>query len=123
MSEHDVPFDAEMQLPRCPGCPKEHVASRFAIFVGRWFHQNLDMYDFMPRKLILGTRPSLPNTTVEVLSLVISPSRILLIAQIFRSLPRRLSDRRELAILIDGLNRTLVVHGDDINIVSRVLIG
>jgi len=54
---------------------------------------------------------------------MISRSYILLVAQIFRSMPRHLSDRHELAILIDGLNRTLVVHGDDINIVSQVLIG
>lgn len=87
------------------------------------FTKNLEMYDFMPRKLVSGTRPSLSNTTVEVLSLMISRSHILLVAQIFRSMPRHLSDRRELAILIDGLNRTLVVHGDDINIVSQVLIG
>jgi len=87
------------------------------------FTKNLEMYDFVPRKLISGTRPSTLNTTVEVLSLMISRSHILLVAQIFRSMPRHLSDRRELAILIDGLNRTLVVHGDDINIVSQVLIG
>jgi hypothetical protein len=85
--------------------------------------KNLEMYDFMPRKPVSGTRPSLSNDTVQVLSLMISRSHILLVAQIFRSMPRHLSDRRELAILIDGLNRTLVVHGDDINIVSQVLIG
>jgi len=85
--------------------------------------KNLEMYDFMPRKPISSTRPSLSKEAVQVLSLMISRSHILLVAQIFRSMPRHLSDRRELAILIDGLNRTLVVHGDDINIVSQVLIG
>ena len=85
--------------------------------------KNLEMYDFMPRKPVSSTRPSLSKETVQALSLMISRSHILLVAQIFRSMPRHLSDRRELAILIDGLNRTLVVHGDDINIVSQVLIG
>lgn len=85
--------------------------------------KNLEMYDFIPRKPVSSTRPSPQNTTVEVLSLMISRSHILLVAQIFRSMPRHLSDRRELAILVDGLNRTLVAHGDDINIVSQVLIG
>ena len=36
---------------------------------------------------------------------------------------RHLNDRHELAVLVDSLNRTLLVHGNDINIVSQVLIG
>ncbi|KAF8965019.1 hypothetical protein BDZ97DRAFT_1813196 [Flammula alnicola] len=84
--------------------------------------KNLEMQDFIPRKHLPDTRNSLKNGTVEVLSLMVSRSYILLVAQIFRSMPRHLSDRHELAVLIDGLNRTLVAHGDDINIVSQVLI-
>lgn len=36
---------------------------------------------------------------------------------------RHLNDRNELAVLIDGLNRILLVHGDDIGIVSQAMIG
>jgi hypothetical protein len=35
---------------------------------------------------------------------------------------RHLSDRSELALFIDGLNRILLIHGDDIGIVGQALI-
>ncbi|KZV78347.1 hypothetical protein EXIGLDRAFT_634142, partial [Exidia glandulosa HHB12029] len=47
----------------------------------------------------------------------------LLVAQIFRCLPRTLSDRAELGRLLDGVNRISITHGDDIGIVSHALIG
>lgn len=83
----------------------------------------LDLQDFIPQKRGIDPRPSSRNDTLEILSLMIARSYIPLVAQIFRSMPRHMSDRHELAILIDGLNRTLLEHGDDINIVSHVLIG
>ena len=83
----------------------------------------LEIPDFMPRKHIPCDRPTLRNGTLDDLSLMMARSYILLAAQIFRSMSRHLSDRDELAVLVDGLNRTLLVHGDDINIVSQVLIG
>ena len=83
----------------------------------------LEIQDFIPQKHILSDRPSSRNSTVDDLSLMLSRSYILLVAQIFRSMSRHLSDRDELGVLIDGLNRTLLVHGNDINIVSQVLIG
>ena len=83
----------------------------------------LEIRDFMPRKHIPSDRPSSRNSTVDDLSLMVARSYILLVAQIFRSMSRHLSDRDELGVLVDGLNRTLLVHGDDINIVSQVLIG
>lgn len=79
----------------------------------------LELPDFTPRH----ARSVARNEEVEVLSLMVARSAVLLIAQIFRSMPRHLSDRAELAVLVDGLNRALVLHGDDINIVSHVLIG
>ncbi|KAF8183119.1 hypothetical protein BJ912DRAFT_1144895 [Pholiota molesta] len=82
----------------------------------------LDLRDFLPQKFLPEARSSRKNGHVEVLSLMVARSSILLIAQIFRSMPRHLSDRHELAVLIDGLNRALLAHGDDINIVSQVLI-
>jgi hypothetical protein len=83
----------------------------------------LEMQDFMPRKHIPSYQPSSRNSTVDDLSLMLARSYILLVAQIFRSMSRHLSDRDELGVLVDGLNRTLLVHGGDINIVSQVLIG
>jgi len=87
------------------------------------YSKPLDLRDYTPRKELPDTRPPLKNKTVEMLSLMVSRSYILLVAQIFRSMPRHLSDRQELAVLVDGLNRILLTHGDDINIVSQVLIG
>ncbi|KAF7326044.1 RRM domain-containing protein [Mycena kentingensis (nom. inval.)] len=59
---------------------------------------------------------------VQSLSLIVSRSYLLLIAQIFRSMSRHLSDRSELGVLIDGLNRILLAHGSDIGIVAHALI-
>ena len=36
---------------------------------------------------------------------------------------RHLNDRSELAALMDGLNRILLTHKDDIGVVARVMLG
>jgi len=81
----------------------------------------LELSDFIPRKLS-AQRAGL-EPLVTALSLMLSRSYLLLIAQIFRSMSRHLSDRGELAVFIDGLNRILLTHGNDIGIVSHSLIG
>ncbi|KAJ6614617.1 hypothetical protein B0H10DRAFT_2165084 [Mycena sp. CBHHK59/15] len=63
---------------------------------------SLEMKDFIP--------PTYIDTRVKGLSMMLSRSYLLLIAQIFRSMSRHLSDRNELAVLIDGLNRILLAH-------------
>ena len=63
------------------------------------------------------------DANTSALSLLLSRCHVLLVTEIFRSLPRHLNDRNELAVLIDGLNEILLVHGDDIGIVAHVLIG
>lgn len=78
---------------------------------------NLELRDFLPSK----KRDERPNT-VHTLSMMLSRSYLLLMAQIIPSMSRHLSDRSELALFIDGLNRILLVHGDDIGIVSQTLI-
>jgi len=84
----------------------------------------LELKDFVPTKLRSPQTGSGPvNTVLRSLSLLLSRSYLLLIAQIFRSMSRHLSDRNELAVLIDGLNRILLVHGDDIGIVAQAMIG
>jgi hypothetical protein len=85
---------------------------------------SLEMKDFAAVQS-KGTelQPSHLERSVKNLSLIVSRSYLLLIAQIFRSMSRHLSDRLELAVLIDGLNRILLAHGSDIGIVAHALIG
>lgn len=83
----------------------------------------MEMKDFAPTQS-RETRhhPAYSVIRVENLSMIISRSYLLLVAQIFRSMSRHLSDRTELALLIDGLNRILLAHGSDIGIVAHALI-
>ena len=84
----------------------------------------LKLADFVPQKPELEQRDIFASDgVISGLSLLLSRSYLLLIAQIFRSMSRHLNDRNELAVLIDGLNRVLLVHGDDIGIVSQAMIG
>jgi hypothetical protein len=83
----------------------------------------LDPIDFIPRKSEL----SQPNAStfehgLQELSKMICRSYVLLVAQVFRTMPRHLSDRGELSTLVDALNRILLAHGGDIGIVAQVLI-
>lgn len=84
--------------------------------------KTLELRDFVPGKVSSQLAPQ-KRAAIDILSLMIAKSHVLLVAQIFRSLSRHLSDRYELAILVDGLNRCLLAHGDDISLVSHVLIG
>jgi hypothetical protein len=83
----------------------------------------LQLKDFIPTKTTSFHGDSLPDKTIRNLSLLLSRSHLLLIAQIFRSMSRHLSDLSELAMLIDGVNQILLVHGDDIGIVAHAMIG
>jgi hypothetical protein len=80
----------------------------------------LDLPDFVPRQL--SAQRNGPESILTTLSLMLSRSHLLLIAQIFRTMSRHLSDRNELIIFMDGLNRILLRHGNDIGIVSQSLI-
>ncbi|KAJ7032008.1 hypothetical protein C8F04DRAFT_670996 [Mycena alexandri] len=84
---------------------------------------SLEMRDFAPMKTRSNApQPSYVEIQVKSLSMIVSRSYLLLIAQIFRSMSRHLSDRNELAVLIDGLNRILLAHGSDIGIIAHALI-
>jgi hypothetical protein len=83
----------------------------------------VDLRSFVPRHKKVGSILSDPVSKVHSLSLILSRSYVPLVAQIFRSMSRHLSDRNELAVFVDGLNRVLLTHGHDIGIVSQVLIG
>jgi Protein UNC80 len=79
----------------------------------------LGLSSFVPHRSHMAEN----NTSLAGLSLMLSRSYLLLVAQVFRSMSRHLNDRNELAVLIDGLNKILLAHGDDIGIVSQVMIG
>ncbi|KAG6915507.1 hypothetical protein DXG01_011132 [Tephrocybe rancida] len=79
----------------------------------------LELSDFVPYR----TEKEKVSPSLTSLSLLLSRSHVLLVAQLFRSMSRHLNDRHELAILVEGLNRILLAHGDDIGIVSQVMIG
>ncbi|OSC98071.1 hypothetical protein PYCCODRAFT_1375895 [Trametes coccinea BRFM310] len=63
-----------------------------------------------------------PNPSLTALSLTLVRSHLLLLHQVFRSTSRHLNDREELALLLDGLNRILLAHGDDVGVVSHVML-
>ena len=84
----------------------------------------LELMDLLPRKHVdKRTDPFKFDVTLRALSLMLSQSYLSLVAQIFRSLPMHLNDRNELSDLIDGVNKVLLAHGDDIGIVSQAMIG
>lgn len=86
----------------------------------------LDLSDFVPFKKRKGTELGgigKAEKLLDVLSLVLARSYLTLVAQVFRCMSRNSSDREEIANFVDGLNRILLAHGDDIGIVGHVLIG
>ncbi|KAH9171401.1 hypothetical protein EDB89DRAFT_2179290 [Lactarius sanguifluus] len=82
-----------------------------------------DPLAFLPKKERTTYFKTTLGANTSALSLLLSRCHVLLVTEIFRSLPRHLNDRSELAVIIDGLNEILLVHGDDIGIVAHVLIG
>ncbi|KZT23632.1 hypothetical protein NEOLEDRAFT_1179868 [Neolentinus lepideus HHB14362 ss-1] len=86
----------------------------------------LDLVDFVPHQSDSCSRfrLSLDNRNLALigLSLLLSRSYLLLIRQIFLSMSRHLNDRNELSVYLDGLNRILLAHGDDVGIVSQAMI-
>lgn len=84
----------------------------------------LTLKDYVPKKKKEDVKgPTMAENRLNNLSILLSRSYLLLIAQVFRSMSRHLSDRHELGILIDGLNRIMVNHGRDIGIVAQAMIG
>ncbi|KAF8840555.1 hypothetical protein BDN67DRAFT_930122 [Paxillus ammoniavirescens] len=84
--------------------------------------KSLALEDLLPHKDHTRINLSASYRKLDILSLLVSRSYLLLVAQIFRSMSRHLNDRNELAVFIDGLNRILLAHGDDIGIVGQALI-
>ncbi|KIY73014.1 hypothetical protein CYLTODRAFT_366316 [Cylindrobasidium torrendii FP15055 ss-10] len=85
----------------------------------------LELKAFIPKKTArseIGPTVRSKDGQLKALSMLLSRSYLPLVAQIFRSMSRHLNDRSELAVLMDGINRILITHGDDIGIVSQALI-
>ena len=81
-----------------------------------------DLADFIPEQKGYTGR-EIKNSVIDGLSLVLSRSYLLLVAQIFRSISRHMNNREEFGLLVDGINRILLVHGDDLGIVTQAMIG
>lgn len=82
--------------------------------------QPLDLRDMLPD---IRAPASLPEATIEGLSLIFARSHLLLVAQVFRSMSRHFSDRNELALWVDGIDKILCTHGHDVGIVGHALTG
>jgi hypothetical protein len=82
----------------------------------------INFLDFIPNQME-SKRREIENPTISGLSLVLSRSYLLLVAQVFRSMSRHMNDREEFGLLVDGINRILLVHGDDLGIVAQTMIG
>ncbi|OCH88423.1 hypothetical protein OBBRIDRAFT_734457 [Obba rivulosa] len=83
----------------------------------------LPLSNFIPRNsATLASSSPAVDPSLTALSLMIARSHLLLLAQIIRCMSRHLSDREELDILLDGVNRILLSHGDDVGIVGQVMI-
>ncbi|OBZ67524.1 hypothetical protein A0H81_12594 [Grifola frondosa] len=80
----------------------------------------IPLVTFAPRKRHEGALSN--DLDVMALSLTLARSYLLLLNQAFRSMSRHLNDRNELAIHLDGLNRILLAHGDDIGIVAQTML-
>ncbi|KAI0087407.1 hypothetical protein BDY19DRAFT_893157 [Irpex rosettiformis] len=84
--------------------------------------QNLSLKSMLPERQSSADYRTAADTSILALSITLARSYLLLIQQIFQCMSRHLNDRTELAILMDGLNRILLTHKDDIGIVARVML-
>lgn len=82
----------------------------------------LHLVDFIPSQTG-DDRREIKDPIIGGLSLVLSRSYLLLVAKVFRSMSRHMNDREEFGLLVDGINRVLLAHGDDLGVVAQAMIG
>ena len=82
----------------------------------------IHLVDFIPDRTGKMAR-EMKDPVLSGLSLVLSRSYLLLVAKVFRSMSRHMNDREEFGLLVDGINRVLLVHGEDLGIVAQAMIG
>lgn len=86
--------------------------------------EDLSLKDMIPeRSHSPTTHRTAADTSILALSLTLARSYLLLIQQILLCISRHLNDRSELATLMDGLNRILLAHKDDIGVIAHVMLG
>lgn len=78
--------------------------------------------DFIPNQTG-NKRGEIKDPIICGLSLVLSRSYLLLVAKVFLSMSRHMNDREEFGHLVDGINRILLAHGNDLGIVAQAMIG
>ena len=84
------------------------------------YNRPLGLLDFFP-EVTRKSIPIPPTGVVHRRSLILSRSYLLAVLQIFRSINQNLTDISELSKFIDGVNLVMVVHGQDLGIVSHAL--
>ena len=82
----------------------------------------IHLVDFIPDQTGKKSR-EMNDPIIGGLSLVLSRSYLLLVAKVFRSMSRHMNDREEFGLLVDGINRVLLAHGDDLGVVAQAMIG
>ena len=86
--------------------------------------QKPELTDYLPRaSAIVQQGLTVEQKNLHLISLALSRSHLLLVAQIFRCLSRQTTDYQEISQLLDGVNRILLRHGNDLGIVSHAMIG
>ena len=84
--------------------------------------KTLEFADFVPRKSL--ARPWTPlEASLRRFSIALARSHLLLVAEVFKCLSRQTSDQVEIARLLEGVNRIMLRHGDDLGVVTHSLIG
>ncbi|KAI0743191.1 hypothetical protein BC629DRAFT_1740217 [Irpex lacteus] len=85
--------------------------------------EDLSLKDMIPeRSHSPAAHRTAADTSILALSLTLARSYLLLIQQILLCISRHLNDRSELATLMDGLNRILLAHKDDIGVIAHVML-
>ena len=84
----------------------------------------MELADYLPRGgAVVPVQLSVDQKHLFLISLALSRSHLLLVAQIFRCLSRQTNDYQEISQLLDGVNRILLRHGNDLGIVTHAMIG
>ncbi|KIM28069.1 hypothetical protein M408DRAFT_147787 [Serendipita vermifera MAFF 305830] len=82
-----------------------------------------DLVDYLPRDAAIPrNEPNSEQKNLYLISIALSRSHLLLVAQIFRCLSRQTTDYQEISQLLDGVNRILLRHGNDLGVVSHAMI-
>jgi hypothetical protein len=96
-----------------------------ALHRGDQHDPKMRLADFVPQDApSFEARPRPPEEKhLHLISLALARSHLLLVAQIFRCLSRQTNDYHEISKLLEGVNRIMLRHGNDLGIVTHSMIG